>query len=54
MKIKVSKYQGAGNDFIIVDNRDGSNQLNTEQITRLCYGTFGIGADGRMYLEISP
>lgn len=53
MKIKISKYQGAGNDFIIVDNRDGSIQLTPEQIKLLCDRRFGIGADGLMYLEKS-
>lgn len=47
------KYQGAGNDFLIADNRDGSVQLNTAQIAALCDRRYGIGADGLMLLESS-
>jgi diaminopimelate epimerase len=47
------KYQGAGNDFILIDNRDLS--FNHEQpalIEKLCNRRFGIGADGLMCLEL--
>ena len=47
------KYQGAGNDFLIADNRDGSVQLNTAQIAALCDRRYGLGADGLMLLESS-
>lgn len=45
------KYQGAGNDFILIDNRSGEIQLSTEQIRLLCDRRFGIGADGLMLLN---
>lgn len=52
MKLKFYKYQGAGNDFILVDNR---NQVihhnNPELIEKLCDRRFGIGADGMMFLQ---
>ncbi len=51
MKIPFYKYQGAGNDFILIDNRNQDVLLNQEQINRLCDRRFGIGADGLMFLE---
>lgn len=48
------KYQGAGNDFLIADNRDGGLQLSIEQIEALCDRRYGVGADGLMLLEKSP
>ena len=51
--IKLYKYQGAGNDFLIADNRDGSVQLTTAQIAALCDRRYGVGADGLMLLESS-
>ena len=51
--MKFYKYQGAGNDFLIADNRDGSIVLSTEQIASLCDRRYGIGADGLMLLEES-
>ena len=51
--MKLYKYQGAGNDFLIADNRDGSVQLTTAQIAALCDRRYGVGADGLMLLESS-
>lgn len=45
------KYQGAGNDFLIADNRDGSIVLSAAQIASLCDRRYGVGADGLMLLE---
>ena len=49
--IQFSKYQGTGNDFILIDNRFQNISLSTEQIAFLCHRRFGIGADGLMLLE---
>ncbi len=51
MKLHFYKYHGAGNDFILLDNREGSIHLNKEQVAALCNRHYGIGADGLMLLE---
>ena len=48
------KYQGTGNDFVLIDNRSGSIELSAAQIQRLCHRRFGIGADGLMLLNTHP
>lgn len=49
------KYQGTGNDFILLDNRSGVyNNLNIAQIQHLCNRKFGIGADGLIKLNAHP
>ena len=51
--MKFYKYQGAGNDFLIADNRDGAIALTAQQVAKLCDRRYGIGADGLMLLESS-
>jgi diaminopimelate epimerase len=53
MKIPFSKLSGAGNDFIIIDNRDDSIHLAPLQIKKLCTRRTGIGADGLILIEPS-
>lgn len=51
MRVHFYKYQGAGNDFVIFDNRNSKISLSETQINQLCNRRFGIGADGLMLLE---
>lgn len=52
MEIKFYKYQGTGNDFIILDNRKKEYSfLSTSQVHKLCTRRYGIGADGLMLLN---
>jgi diaminopimelate epimerase len=47
------KMSGAGNDFVVIDNRALHYNLTREQIARLCDRHFGIGADGLLAVEPS-
>ncbi len=50
MAINFTKYQGLGNDFILIDNRSSSLPVITpEQAVQLCDRHFGIGADGVIF-----
>ncbi|MGY8689143.1 MAG: diaminopimelate epimerase, partial [Verrucomicrobiales bacterium] len=42
---------GAGNDFVVMNNRDGSRSLTSSQIALLCDRHRGVGADGVMLVE---
>lgn len=48
---KFWKMNGAGNDFVVVDNRDRSLDLSKEKIALLCQRQRGIGADGLLAVE---
>jgi diaminopimelate epimerase len=51
MQIKFSKYQGLGNDFVLIDNRSTSEPcLTPAQSVQVCDRHFGVGADGVIFL----
>jgi len=51
--MQFAKWQGAGNDFIIIDNREALyDDLDSELIKYLCHRNFGVGADGLILLGI--
>lgn len=52
-KLPFTKMNGAGNDFVLLDNRAGDLRLERAQIARLCDRHRGIGADGILLLEPS-
>lgn len=49
--LRFTKMNGAGNDFVLLDNRSGDLALTREQIARLCDRHRGVGADGVLLLE---
>ncbi|HEY0897559.1 MAG TPA: diaminopimelate epimerase [Sphingobacteriaceae bacterium] len=52
MLLTFYKYQGAGNDFILIDNRLSiTDHTDAALIQRLCHRRFGVGADGVMFLQ---
>lgn len=55
MNFHFCKYHGAGNDFILLDNRPGiyNHMKNKDSVAALCHRRFGIGADGLMMIENS-
>ncbi|MFN0187246.1 MAG: diaminopimelate epimerase [Bacteroidia bacterium] len=54
MQLSFSKYQGTGNDFIILDGWNSEISISAEQVKHCCDRRFGIGADGLMIIKKHP
>ncbi len=53
-EIRFWKYEGTGNDFIMLDNRQLTFDPSREKIEKMCHRRFGIGADGLILIENDP
>lgn len=52
MRIKFQKYQGTGNDFVVIDNRlRAFDQISGATVSALCNRKFGVGSDGLMLVH---
>jgi diaminopimelate epimerase len=51
LKIHFYKYQAAGNDFVLIDNRDKKLTLTHDQVARITDRRFGVGADGVILVD---
>ena len=52
MKINFYKYEGSGNDFILINNLDGLyNNISPIFISSVCDRKFGIGSDGLILID---
>ena len=54
MSIAFEKYHGAGNDFVVIDDRDQNFDVdNLELVRRMCHRRLGVGSDGLMLIRSS-
>ena len=51
MQLVFTKMNGAGNDFVLIDNRAGDVMLSAAQVVHLCHRQRGVGADGLILLK---
>jgi len=51
VRLIFTKMNGAGNDFVLIDNRAGDMMLSAAQVAHLCHRQRGVGADGLILLK---
>tara|TARA_B100001109_G_C18846417_1_gene467062 strand:- start:603 stop:1415 length:813 start_codon:yes stop_codon:yes gene_type:complete len=51
MELRFFKYQGTGNDFIMLNGMENQVELSKQQVRKFCHRRFGIGADGLIILK---
>ena len=51
MKIDFKKFHGTGNDFVVIDDRQGNNELSSREIQLICARHFGVGSDGLILIR---
>ena len=51
MELRFTKMQGLGNDFVVIDDRDATWDLDPDAIAWLCDRHFGVGADGLILVK---
>jgi diaminopimelate epimerase len=54
VRVHFYKYQAAGNDFVLIDNRATKLSFSKEQIAQICHRRFGVGADGVILVDNDP
>ena len=54
MQLDFAKLNGAGNDFIMVDDLEDRITLSPEQVAQICDRHFGVGGDGVILVKPSP
>jgi diaminopimelate epimerase len=52
MTLRFTKMNGAGNDFVVIDNRDEALRISSQEIAKLCDRHRGVGADGLLLVEL--
>jgi diaminopimelate epimerase len=50
MLVRFTKMNGAGNDFVLIDNREGKLRLSPDDVVKICHRQRGVGADGLLLL----